>query len=588
MRSLWIVFATSVLITAWHGDSLAQDATQVVRLPPRAQFHLFVLAGQSNMAGRGEVEQQDQVIDPRVLSLGADNVWVPAVDPLHSDKPKVVGVGLGRTFAIEYAKAHPGVTVGLIPCAHGGSPISSWVPGGYHDQTQGHPYDMTLERVRLASQVGQLKGVLWHQGESDSKPQASAVYEENLARVVDRFRAEFHVPELPFVIGQLGIFPSRPWDEHRQRVDAAQKRVAELLPNCEFVSALGLLHRGDETHFDSAAYREFGRRYYAAYQRILDRTRPHIVDVQRIWDEAQHSAFTDLVRFEDRWLCVFREGEGHVSQGGALRVIESLDGRNWKSAAKLTSAIADLRDAKLTVSQPADGSTQLMLSGAGALHPPSDVKHQSYSWFSGDGRTWSEAQSIGEQDFWLWRTTWHQNTAYAVGYATNRSDRMARLYRSEDGKRFETHVGTLFDAGYPNESSMVFLNNEACYLLLRRDPFEGDSGTAQLGYALPPYTEWSWQDLGVRVGGPQMLALPDGRLVAAVRLYDGHVRTSLCWVDPQQGRLREFLRLPSGGDTSYPGMVWHADHLWVSYYSSHESPGNTFTSAIYFAQVAIP
>jgi len=79
-----------------------------------------------------------------------------------------------------------------------------------------------------------------------------------------------------------------------------------------------------------------------------------------------------------------------------------------------------------------------------------------------------------------------------------------------------------------------------------------------------------------------MLELPDGRLVAAVRLYDGRTRTGLCWVDPKAGTLTEFLTLPSGGDTSYPGLVWEDNLLWVSYYASHE--GKT---SIYLAKVKI-
>src|SRR5262249_43201126 len=96
---------------------------------------------------------------------------------------------------------------------------------------------------------------------------------------------------------------------------------------------------------------------------------------------------------------------------------------------------------------------------------------------------------------------------------------------------------------------------------------------------------WSWRDLGVQIGGPQMIRLPqpDGWLVAGARLYDGSVRTALGWVDPEAGRFREILSLPSGGDTSYAGLVWHDGMLWVSYYSSHE--GKT---SIYLAKVRLP
>jgi hypothetical protein len=79
-----------------------------------------------------------------------------------------------------------------------------------------------------------------------------------------------------------------------------------------------------------------------------------------------------------------------------------------------------------------------------------------------------------------------------------------------------------------------------------------------------------------------MIRLPDGRLLAAVRLIDSPMRTGVCWLDPEQGTLTEALKLPSGGDASYAGMVWHEGLLWISYYSSHE--GKT---AIYLAKVKI-
>src|SRR5687767_12234639 len=112
---------------------------------------------------------------------------------------------------------------------------------------------------------------------------------------------------------------------------------------------------------------------------------PQVV-VRKIWHAAPHNAFTDLVRFQDRWFCVFREGKGHVSPDGALRVIASADGEQWTAAARLTRPDADLRDPKITVTP--DG--RLMLTGAAALHPPAGAKHQTYAWFSRDSREWGE------------------------------------------------------------------------------------------------------------------------------------------------------------------------------------------------------
>lgn len=300
---------------------------------------------------------------------------------------------------------------------------------------------------------------------------------------------------------------------------------------------------------------------------------PELLSVRKIWDRAPHNAFTDLVRFHDRWYCTFREGAAHVSPDGALRVLTSTDGVRWETAASLTSTTADLRDPKITVTP--DG--RLMLTSAAALHPPAPARHQTMAWFSADGRAWSEPVPVGEPDLWLWRVAWHKATAYGVGYHTA-GGHFVRLYRSEDGRRFSPLVETLHDQGEPSEAALLFGMDALC--LLRRD---GAPGTALLGTAAAPYRAWRWRDLGRKMGGPAMLRLPDGRIVAGGRLYDGRIRTALCWLDPAAATLTPFLDLPSGGDTSYPGLAWHDRLLWASYYSSHE--GKT---SIYLAKVRLP
>jgi hypothetical protein len=300
-----------------------------------------------------------------------------------------------------------------------------------------------------------------------------------------------------------------------------------------------------------------------------------IVSLQKIWDAAPHNAFTDLTRFNDRWFCVFREGKGHVSPDGAIRVLTSVDGTNWTPAARLTSTDADLRDPKIAITP----KKELMLSAAGALHPPRKHNHQTFVWFSPQGTNWSAPVPIGDPDMWLWRITWHRGVAYSVGYDTT-GESFVRLYNSPDGRTFKALVPKLFEEGHPNETSIVFQPDDTALCLLRRD---GDPGTGKLGIAQPPYTTWTWKDAGTKIGGPHMLSLPDGRLVGCVRLYDGGIRTSLAWADPTSGKLTEFQKLPSGGDSSYAGLVWHEDLLWVSYYSSHE--GKT---SIYLARVKLP
>ena len=303
-----------------------------------------------------------------------------------------------------------------------------------------------------------------------------------------------------------------------------------------------------------------------------------LIEVNKIWDKAPHSAFTDLIRFHDRWFCVFREGESHVSPDGSLRIITSVDGIKWESAALITSKTMDLRDAKITTTP--DG--QLMLTGAGALFDKSVHTHQSLSWFSEDGFSWSQSYTIGDPDFWLWRTTWHKEKAFSMGYGCN-NQQLLRLYISNDGKSFEMRGGDIYLEGYPNESSIVF-SGDTAFCLLRRDGELINSGL--FGISQPPYTKWNWLDLGVRIGGPQMIRLPDGRFLATVRIYEGKgwhpAHTSLCWIDPRDSKITEALNLPSNGDNSYAGMVLQGGFLWISYYSSHEEK-----TSIYLAKVKI-
>lgn len=230
---------------------------------------LFVLAGQSNMAGRAPVEVVDSTPQPRVFALKQDGSWGPAAEPLHWDKPNIVGVGPGFAFGRAMAERFPDVRIGLIPTAVGGSSIRAWVPGGFHEQTQSHPWDDALARIAHVRQMtgGELEGILWHQGESDSKDYHDE-YAAAIADLIARFRAELGGPDLPFVAGQMGAFyvDAHPGSEI---VNAAIAALPEKVENTGFVSAEGTVHKGDEVHFDSASAREMGERYAEAMERLL-------------------------------------------------------------------------------------------------------------------------------------------------------------------------------------------------------------------------------------------------------------------------------------------------------------------------------
>ena len=121
-----------------------------------------------------------------------------------------------------------------------------------------------------------------------------------------------------------------------------------------------------------------------------------------------------------------------------------------------------------------------------------------------------------------------------------------------------------------SEATLRFLADDTALCLLRLNNMPAQDGQRPFWDRTSTLYPLGMERPRAQIGGPNMIQLPDGRFVAAVRLYDKQARTALCWLDPPAGKLTEFLTLPSGGDTSYAGLVLHDGLLWVSYYSSHE------------------
>ena len=91
---------------------------------------LYLLIGQSNMAGRGVLTDSNRVSSDGIFKLDAAGEWQRAEEPIHFDKPDIAGAGLAASFARFMADRQPGVTIGLIPCAVGGTAIDRWVESG--------------------------------------------------------------------------------------------------------------------------------------------------------------------------------------------------------------------------------------------------------------------------------------------------------------------------------------------------------------------------------------------------------------------------------------------------------------------------
>jgi hypothetical protein len=261
-----ICLMTAIAVLTCGGTAAPEPpSTRDVKLPSKDKLHLYLLMGQSNMAGRGVVGPEDKTPHPRVLMLSLDGKWEPAAEPVTRDRAKGLGVGPGLAFGKAMAEHDPDVTIGLIPCAVGGTALAKWQKGE-------KLYEDAVKRARLAMQVGTLKGVLWHQGESEAGDEAKASsYDARLAKMINDLRKDLGAPELPVVAGQIGEFLYNRTGNKSPFAKRVNERIAQLparLEHAGFVSSHGLNHKGDELHFDTAAQHELGKRFAAEMIRL--------------------------------------------------------------------------------------------------------------------------------------------------------------------------------------------------------------------------------------------------------------------------------------------------------------------------------
>ncbi len=311
-----------------------------------------------------------------------------------------------------------------------------------------------------------------------------------------------------------------------------------------------------------------------------DPSLPDGVAVRKIWSNDGHNAFTSLIWFRGSFYCAFREGENHVyGRDGVARIISSKDGMKWEPVAIIKKEGYDLRDPKLSVTP--DGRIMVITGGSVYREKEllSQLTHVSFS--DRSGRNFSDPVPVVIPDEirtdrdWLWRVTWHRRTGYGVVYQS-REERTISLVKTDDGINYEL-VTKLEVDGSPNESTVRVMPDKEMIIVVRRE--EGNR-EGMWGRSKAPYAGWEWRSLGMRLGGPDFIALKGDRLVLGTRVYGEKGNVTALYAGDRSGNFRKVLTLSSGGDNSYPGFVYRKNKLYVSYYSSHE--GKT---SIYFAEI---
>jgi len=147
----------------------------------QGELSIFILAGQSNMAGRGEVPKSGQKTNSKVFVFGNDYRWRIAAEPIDDPSNQVdkvsedpdAGYSPALAFAASLVEQRPGMVIGLIPCAVGGSSIDLW----RRSLSENSLYGSCVKRVRAASTMGEVAGTRFFQGEADAI--APELYQES-------------------------------------------------------------------------------------------------------------------------------------------------------------------------------------------------------------------------------------------------------------------------------------------------------------------------------------------------------------------------------------------------------------------------
>ena len=304
------------------------------------------------------------------------------------------------------------------------------------------------------------------------------------------------------------------------------------------------------------------------------------IKVSRIWSNGEYCSFASMIKFKGKYYVSFRESDTHQilkaeNRCGKSRVLVSDDGENWRSVALIEKEGYDLRDPKLSITP--DG--RLMLLMGGSVYKDLKLANMyPQVCFSKDGEHFSDLQPVrfadglSRENEWIWRVTWHEGVGYGVVYGSG-----FMLVKTTDGVNYDL-VCRLDMPGRPGEATVRFLPDGTMAMMVRRD---GDSRNGAWGMSKAPYTQWTWNDMDVPLGGPDFMITSDTTMIVASRSLYSTEKTML-FKGNMKGKVEEIAILPSGGDdNSYTGMIVEGNELWVAYYSKHEGP----KASIYLAKV---
>jgi len=300
------------------------------------------------------------------------------------------------------------------------------------------------------------------------------------------------------------------------------------------------------------------------------------------YEEGRVKAFTDITFFDNQFFLVFRESDKHAfGENGVIQIFKSSNGLDWTFMKEISIEGIDLRDPSFAINED-----ELSLYIHGSKYENQIITEFSdYNLKYSPTHGWLEKEdvfldnlatntnNISGNEAWPWRVTWHDGTAYTIGY--NGSD-IFDVYTSQDGLFFTKENAIENIESLPTEARIRVNNSGEFFVLVRRN-----FGSAILGTSLNPQQGWEWfGEIPIdNFRGPNFLMVDENKMIFSGAFYS--------WVylgiyNVETNTFNQMIEIPSFGDGSYPGMLIKDNFLWLSYYTSFE---NDEGSSVYVAKI---
>lgn len=304
-----------------------------------------------------------------------------------------------------------------------------------------------------------------------------------------------------------------------------------------------------------------------------------LLSFQKLTHNNKHNAFTDLIYYDGAFWCSYRQATNHMSLDGIVQIQKSIDGVSWSLITELSWSGGDMRDPKFFTDK---NHNLFLMVGIRLAVVPNNYQHILSSVWRYKSHTKSFELSSIDEKTWRWSGVLVDSEIFSVGYAG--ADIKGTLYKADRNFNWLKWVSPFFPASecFSNETSLIYdAKHKQLVALVRRDG--KDNCPALLGKSQAPFISWHWKALNLRIGGPKLLLTTERFLLAGFRIFtEDSAKMVVAEVDTTSNQLNILLELPSSGDCSYPGMVQKNNHLYISYYSSHDNG-----TQIYFSVLSI-